>query len=154
MTLGDTEETLLLCGERDSNLKDLEKRLGVQIFARSSTLAVRGNARKVDGKEIPYYQMLLGGGFDGQGMARFGLAVQSIPARTAPLAVKRVLDHYISNRLPSESFRDYVMRYKVEFFRETTNDLAKPAEIAPEMYIDWGDDTQFSLKLGRGECAA
>ena len=113
-----------------------------------------GNARKVDGKEIPYYQMLLGGGFDGQGMARFGLAVQSIPARTAPLAVKRVLDHYISNRLPSESFRDYVMRYKVEFFRETTNDLAKPAEIAPEMYIDWGDDTQFSLKLGRGECAA
>jgi len=113
-----------------------------------------GNARKVDGKEIPYYQMLLGGGFDGQGMARFGLAVQSIPARTAPMAVKRVLDHYISNRLPAESFRDYVMRYKVEFFRESTNDLAKPAEIAPEMYVDWGDDTQFSLKLGRGECAA
>jgi sulfite reductase beta subunit-like hemoprotein len=113
-----------------------------------------GNARKVDGKEIPYYQMLLGGGFDNQGMARFGLAVQSIPARTAPEAVKRVLDHYISNRLPGEIFRDYVMRYKVEFFRETTNDLAKPAEIAPEMYVDWGDDTQFSLKLGRGECAA
>src|SRR5437773_2217834 len=113
-----------------------------------------GNARKVDGKEIPYYQMLLGGGFDAQGMVRFGLAVQSIPARTAPMAVKRVLDHYISNRLPSESFRDYVMRYKVEFFRESTNDLAKPAEIAPEMYVDWGDDTQFSLKLGRGECAA
>ena len=70
------------------------------------------------------------------------------------MAVKRVLDHYISSRLPGENFRDYVMRYKVEFFRETTNDLAKPAEIAPEMYIDWGDDTQFSLKLGRGECAA
>ena len=48
LTLGDTEETLLLCGERDSNLKQLEKKLGVQIFARSSTLAVRGNARKVD----------------------------------------------------------------------------------------------------------
>lgn len=48
LTLGDTEETLLLCGERDSNLKELEKRLGVQIFARSSTLAIRGNARKVD----------------------------------------------------------------------------------------------------------
>lgn len=46
--LGDTEETLLLCGEQDSNLKILEKRLGVQIFARSSALAVRGNPRKVD----------------------------------------------------------------------------------------------------------
>ena len=24
----------------------------------------------------------------------------------------------------------------------------------PEMYRDWGDETEFSLKLGRGECAA
>lgn len=46
--LGDTEETLLLCGEQDSNLKNIEKKLGVQIFARSSTLAIRGNPRKVD----------------------------------------------------------------------------------------------------------
>ena len=45
-----------------------------------------GNARKVDGKEIPYYQMLLGGGYDQQGIMRFGLAVQSIPAKAAPEA--------------------------------------------------------------------
>ena len=35
-----------------------------------------GNARKIDGKEIPYYQMLLGGGYDDEGIMRFGLAVQ------------------------------------------------------------------------------
>lgn len=46
--LGDREETLYLCGEHDSNLRALERRLGVQIFARSSTLAIRGNVRKVD----------------------------------------------------------------------------------------------------------
>ena len=113
-----------------------------------------GNARKVNGKEIPYYQMLLGGGYDHDGVMRFGLAVQSVPARLAPEAVKRVLDHYIANRMDGESFREYVMRHKVEFFREATSDLAKPAEIAPELYQDWGDDTDFSLKLGRGECAA
>jgi len=113
-----------------------------------------GNARKVDGKEIPYYQMLLGGGYDRDGVMRFGLAVQSVPARLAPEAVKRVLDHYIAHRADGESFREYVMRHKVEFFREATADLAKPAEIAPELYQDWGDDTDFSLKLGRGECAA
>ncbi len=38
-----------------------------------------GNARKIDGKEIPYYQMLLGGGHDEQGILRFGLAIQSVP---------------------------------------------------------------------------
>ena len=65
----------------------------------------------------------------------------------------RVLDHFIANRLPAESFREYVMRQKVETFRALTNDLAKPAELFPEIYQDWGDDTAFSLQLGRGECA-
>jgi sulfite reductase beta subunit-like hemoprotein len=113
-----------------------------------------GNARKIGGKEVPYYQMLLGGGPDEQGVMRFGLAVQSIPARLAPTAVARVLDHFVSHRLEGETFRDYVMRHKAETFRLMTNDLAKPAELFPEIYQDWGDDVAYSLQLGRGECAA
>ncbi len=113
-----------------------------------------GNARKIDGKEVPYYQMLLGGGYDEAGMMRFGMAVQSIPAKLATVAIRRVLDHYIGNRTEGESFREYVMRHKIETFRAMTADLAKPASLAPEMYRDWGDDIEFSLKLGRGECAA
>jgi len=112
-----------------------------------------GNARKIDGKEVPYYQMLLGGGFDDEGIMRFGLAVQSVPARLAPGAVARVLEHYIAHRETGETFRQYVTRYKVETFRALTGDLAKPAELQPEIYQDWGDDTAFSLQLGRGECA-
>jgi sulfite reductase beta subunit-like hemoprotein len=113
-----------------------------------------GNARKIDGKEVPYYQMLLGGGFDDEGIMRFGLAVQSIPAKLAPLAVHRVLDHFIANRQPNETFRQYVVRQKAETFRALTADLAKPPELEPEMYQDWGDTTAYSLQLGRGECAA
>ncbi|HEY6393564.1 MAG TPA: nitrite/sulfite reductase [Bryobacteraceae bacterium] len=117
-------------------------------------LGFYGNARKIDGKEVPYYLMLLGGGYDADGMMRFGVAVQSIPARLAPVAVKRVLDHFVANRQQSESFREYVLRHKVETFRTMTNDLVKPAEIFPEMYRDWGDDMAYSLQLGRGECAS
>ncbi len=113
-----------------------------------------GNARKIEGRELPYYQMLLGGGYDEEGIMRFGLAVQSIPARLAPEAVTRVLDHFLSNRQEGESFRQYVIRTKVEVFRALTADLAKPAELFPEIYQDWGDDDAFSLQLGRGECAA
>ena len=113
-----------------------------------------GNARKVDGREIPYYQMLLGGGYDEEGMMRFGLAIQSVPAKLAPVAMTRVLDHFLSNRQGGESFRQYVMRLKVETFRALTGDLAKPAELFPEIYQDWGDEEAYSLKLGRGECAA
>jgi sulfite reductase beta subunit-like hemoprotein len=117
-------------------------------------LGFYGNARKIDGKEVPYYLMLLGGGYDSDGMMRFGVAIQSIPARLAPVAVKRVLDHFVANRQQSETFRDYVLRHKVETFRTMTNDLVKPAELFPEMYRDWGDDAQYSLQLGRGECAS
>jgi sulfite reductase beta subunit-like hemoprotein len=117
-------------------------------------LGFYGNARKIEGREVPYYQMLLGGGFDQDGVVRFGLQVQSIAARLAPVAVQRVLNHYSANRIAGERFRDYVLRMRVETFRELTNDLAKPPEIVPEMYKDWGDNEEFTLKLGRGECAA
>ena len=117
-------------------------------------LGFYGNARKIEGKEVPYYQMLLGGGYDDQGLMRFGVAIQSIPARLAPTAVRRVLDHYVQNRQDGETFREYVLRQKAETFRLMTNDLAKPAETFPEMYRDWGDEMGYSLQLGRGECAS
>lgn len=116
-------------------------------------LGFYGNARKIEGREIPYYQMLLGGGYDQEGMMRFGLAIQSLPARHILQATSRVVDHYRANHNSGESFRDYVLRHKVEFFRTMTSDLAKPPAGVEEMFQDWGDDTAFSLKLGRGECA-
>ena len=113
-----------------------------------------GNSRKVEGREVPYYQMMLGGGLDKDGILRYAFTTQSIPARLAPVAVRRVLNHYLLDRRKTETFRDYVLRNKVEFFRGLTYDLVKPAEFTPEMFQDWGDDVAFSLQLGRGECAA
>jgi sulfite reductase beta subunit-like hemoprotein len=108
-----------------------------------------GNARKIEGKEVPYYLMMLGGT-----QHEFGIAIQSLPARLAPVAVERILEHYKANRQSGETFRAYVMRNKAGFFKELTADLVKPPADNPEMYMDWGDQEAFSLKLGRGECAA
>ncbi len=69
-----------------------------------------GNARKIDGKEVPYYQMLLGGGYDENRVMRYGFAIQSIPARLVPTAVQRVLDHYKADRQEGETFRRRVRR--------------------------------------------
>ncbi len=118
-----------------------------------------GNARKIDvgggvKKEVPYYQMLLGGGYDQEGVMRFGLQVQSMPAKLATVAVERVLAHYKENHIDGETFRDYVLRFKIEFFRAYLADLAKPSAADPDVYKDWGDTEDFSLQLGRGECAA
>ncbi|HXP87331.1 MAG TPA: nitrite/sulfite reductase [Bryobacteraceae bacterium] len=108
-----------------------------------------GNSRKIEGHEVPYYLMMLGGS-----QHEFGVAIQSLPARLAPVAVDRILEHYQANHQEGETFRAYVLRHKVEFFRKLTADLVKPTELEPEMFRDWGDDVAFSLKLGRGECAA
>src|SRR5579871_912442 len=104
-----------------------------------------GNARKIDGKEVPYYLMLLGGT-----QHEFGIAIQSLPARLVPTAVERVLEHFKSNRQDGETFRGYVMRFKVETFRKLTADLVKPTDMGPEIYNDWGDEVAYSLQLGRG----
>lgn len=113
-----------------------------------------GNVRKFNGLEVPYYQMLVGGGPDREGMLKYGFTVNSIPAKSVPIAVQRVLDHYIANRQDGEHFRDYVLRFKIETFRAMTADLAKPVELDPDLYMDWGDTEKFSLQLGRAECAA
>jgi sulfite reductase beta subunit-like hemoprotein len=114
-----------------------------------SDLGFYGNARKIEGKEVPYYAMLLGGTQE-----QFGVQIQSLPARLAPVAVERVLTHYKANRTEGETFRAYVLRNKAETFKKLTADLSKPAELYPEMYKDWGDEMEYSLQLGRGECAA
>jgi sulfite reductase beta subunit-like hemoprotein len=118
------------------------------------SLGFYGNSRKVEGKEVPYYMMMLGGGYDREGMLRFGLAVASLPAKLAPVAARRVLDHFLVNREEGESFRDYVLRHKVAFFKTLLADLVKPAAYSAEWFMDWGDTDSFSLQLGRGECAS
>jgi sulfite reductase beta subunit-like hemoprotein len=77
-----------------------------------------GNARKIEGREVPYYLMLLGGTQE-----QFGVAIQSLPARLAPVAVERVLAHFKQNRQDGETIRAYVLRHKVEVFRKLTADL-------------------------------
>jgi sulfite reductase beta subunit-like hemoprotein len=119
-----------------------------------SDIGFYGNARKIEGREVPYYQMLLGGGEDAQGILRFGLAIQSIPARHATIAVERVLRHFKTDRREHETFREYVMRNKVEFFRGLLSDLARPDLSNEESFRDWGDEVSYSLQLGRGECAS
>lgn len=113
-----------------------------------------GNSRKVGERDVPYYQMVLGGGYDREHMLRFGLAVSSVPAKLAPVATTRVIDHYVNNRAANETFREYVLRHKVEFFRGMVADLAKPPVFEEDMFRDWGDEMAFTKQLGRGECAS
>jgi sulfite reductase beta subunit-like hemoprotein len=117
-------------------------------------IGLYGNARKLTGRWAPYYQIVLGGGYDLEGRMHFGVPVQSIAARLVPVALTRILDHYLSERAGEERFRDYVLRYTPAFFRTMTHDLAKPPEWFPDLFRDWGSEADFSLQRGQAECAA
>ncbi|MBI3943935.1 MAG: hypothetical protein HY326_13035 [Chloroflexi bacterium] len=46
-------------------------------------------------------------------------------------------------------------KHLVQAIREALADLAElpPYEEDPELYTDWGEEEEFKVEVGRGECA-
>ena len=91
-------------------------------------LGFYGNARKIEGREVPYYQMLLGGGYDQRALCGLVSRFRVFRRGWRRWPCGAFSEHYKANRGEGETFREYVLRHKVETFRLMTNDLAKPAE--------------------------
>jgi len=116
-------------------------------------IGLYGNARKVEEKQAPYYQLMLGGEVSGDGVV-FARQVTPVPAKRIPQALRALIDFYQRERATGESFRSWARR---------TSDAAIVRELEPfidvggnedDVFVDWGDQETYSLKLGRGECAA
>jgi sulfite reductase (ferredoxin) len=114
-----------------------------------------GNSRKVDGRTVPHFQVILGGQWT-ENAAAYGLAVGSVPSKAIPQAVDALTDAYAHGRGPGERFGAWVKRMGKRNVRE----LIKPfmnvplyAE-SPDFYSDWSDVREFTIgDLGVGECA-
>jgi dissimilatory sulfite reductase (desulfoviridin) alpha/beta subunit len=107
-------------------------------------------ARELDGETAPFYQLLVGGGQQG-GVMRFGQLVTAVPARLAPQAVRRIITFYKAERLPRESFLEFVDRRGIDSFRSELAGMA--AGTAENVFIDWGEQQKFVLQVARGECS-
>ena len=86
---------------------------------------------------------------DGQSFALAGLLDNSETRSISKIPVLGDVP-ILGNLFKSTQFQ----KQETELVFLVTADLVKPTDMAPEMYNDWGDDVAFSLKLGRGECAA
>lgn len=116
-------------------------------------IGLYGNARKIDGQQAPYYQLMLGGEVSADGV-HFARQVVPVPAKRIPAALHAFLDFYKQDRAPHESFRSWVLRTPDQ---EITNHLQRFIDTSGEvedLFVDWGDQETYSLKIGRGECAA
>jgi sulfite reductase (ferredoxin) len=114
-----------------------------------------GVSRKVGSHTVPHFQAVLGGQWT-ENAKSYGLTLGAIPSRNVPVAVDRLVDHFVQNREKGESYQDYIRRLGKRKTRELLEDLMKvPAyEEDRSFYSDWGDPREFSIgDLGVGECA-
>ena len=112
-----------------------------------------GNVRKVGEQQALYYQLLLGGKVNADGV-RFGRQIMSVPARPIPAIIRDLLSFYQADRQPAETFSAWVTRTPDATIKERLRPLAEVNSATEDLFVDWGDTETYSLKLGRGECVA
>ncbi|HJW76518.1 MAG TPA: nitrite/sulfite reductase, partial [Thermoleophilia bacterium] len=107
-------------------------------------IGLQGSARKVAGRVVPQYFVLLGGGIE-EGGARFGRLAAKIPARRVPEAIERLLTLYRAEHGPGESATAFFARVELERAKAVVQDLGKlaPETTRPEDYVDPGEDRDF-----------
>jgi sulfite reductase beta subunit-like hemoprotein len=112
-----------------------------------------GNVRKIGEQQAPYYQLLLGGQVNADGV-RFGRQIMSVPARPIPAIIRELLAFYQGDRQPAETFSSWVARTPDKAIKDRLVLLAEVTATSEDIFVDWGDTETYSLKLGRGECVA
>ena len=105
-----------------------------------------GAERRVEGKSLPGYQLMLGG-YVGQEKIHFAERALRLPAKNAPEAVVRVVRRFAEERRPGESFREWLERSGgPKGVGETLKDLdnVPTPEEASDFYEDFGLVTPLS----------
>jgi sulfite reductase (NADPH) hemoprotein beta-component/sulfite reductase (ferredoxin) len=78
----------------------------------------------------------------------------AVPARPIPAILGELLSFYQQDRRPGESFSFWVGRTPDKAIVERLQPFVAVTGSTEAIFLDWGDTETFSLKLGRGECAA
>ncbi|MCC6746883.1 MAG: nitrite/sulfite reductase [Deltaproteobacteria bacterium] len=119
-----------------------------------ASIGLHGAVGRLGERQLPVYQLLLGGRADG---ARARLARRSlrIPAKRVPPAVGALLRFFLQQRRPDETFAEFAERLP----ERTLDDLLRPfADLraaGERAEFDWGQATPFGTQdLGAGECAS
>ena len=119
-----------------------------------AAIGLQGSARKLAGRAVPQYFVLVGGGV-GDGGASFGKLAGKVPARRVPEAVAGLVALYLAERRPGERagpfFSRALERAKavVAPLEELRVEDAQPAD-----FVEPGSTEDFRPDTLEGECAA
>ncbi len=129
-----------------------------------ATIGFFGGGGRVGKEMYPNYQMSLGGRSDGETM--LGLTCTRIPAKRVIPAILKIIELFKKNKKPNDTLKEWIHRVvnekedseikSVVDLRKIMDQLAVPPtkEDDPDFYADYGSDTSYHTKTGKGECAA
>jgi sulfite reductase (NADPH) hemoprotein beta-component len=120
------------------------------------SLGFQGSVRKVGGKAVPQYFVLVGGGISDEG-AHFGKVVAKIPARRIAEAAGRLVELYREQRQSeSEELGAFYRRITPAVASERLKDLVElnANETTVDDFIDLGESQAFDPVVMDGECSA
>lgn len=129
-----------------------------------ATIGFYGGASRIGGSMAPTYTMLLGG--RGGENGELAKSMMRIPAKKVISTILRIIEIYRQERKENESLNSWVRRIvdangdgKIRNLNDLKLALVELTNLAsitedPEAYRDYGNESKFSAKTAKGECAA
>ncbi len=129
-----------------------------------ATIGFFGGGGRVGKEMFPNYQMSLGGRSDGETM--LGVTCHRIPAKRVIPVILKIIELFKQNKKSNDTLKEWIHRIingkedseikSVLDMRKALDPLTIPPtkEDDPDFYNDFGSDSSYHTKTGKGECAA
>jgi sulfite reductase (NADPH) hemoprotein beta-component len=120
-----------------------------------ATIGFQGSVRRVGGRAVPQYFVMVGGGTSPRG-ASFAQTVAKIPARRIPDALERLIAFYQREHAAGESAPEFFQRIELARVTAEIDDLQRftEADAVPIDYIDLAETGEYNPEVMEGECSA
>jgi len=120
----------------------------------ASNIGFHGSSIKNGKLVLPALQVLLGGGFSGDGVGLIGDKVIKVPTKRGPEALRAIFNDYEANAFDGEYFNQYYTRQTKNYFFQLLKPIADLSTVQDDDYRDWDHDELFKTEIGVGECAS
>lgn len=129
-----------------------------------ATIGFFGGGGRVEKDMFPNYMMQIGGRSDGETM--LGVSSLRVPAKRVIPMILKIIELFKQNKKPDDDLKSWIHRVVNgidDSQIKTMDDLKKiltpltlpPSKTEdPDFYTDYGSDSSYHTKTGKGECAA
>jgi sulfite reductase (ferredoxin) len=129
-----------------------------------ATIGFFGGGGRVGQDMYPNYMMQLGGRSDGE--TTLGISSIRVPAKRVILVILKIIELFKQNKKPEDDLKSWIHRVvngiddseikSIDDIKKILTPLILPPSITedPDFYADYGNDTSYHTKTGKGECAA